>query len=219
VIDGCLLLLARTEDPAVRVLTQRAPDRVAHASVEDLCAPGWRYMVGAPEHARARACGRTIEVGRIAAVLCRIGRLSAADMETVHADDREFAAAETTAFLRAWLTQFHGVRCNEPTWMSLAGPRWHPLQWSRLVTELGIPASVAARESATAVVAGRDVFGTTVPKLIDYSRRIASAVHARSLAIRFVRNGEWCFHSAEACPELDEPNADALLHDLLAGSA
>jgi hypothetical protein len=219
VIDGCLLLLARTEDPAVRVLTQRAPDRVAHASVEDLCAPGWRYMVGAPEHARARACGRTIEVGRIAAVLCRIGRLSAADMETVHADDREFAAAETTAFLRAWLAQFHGVRCNEPTWMSLAGPRWHPLQWSRLVTELGIPASVAARESVTAVVAGRDVFGTTAPQLIGYSKRIANAVHARSLAIRFVRNGEWCFHSAEACPELDEQNADALLHDLLAGRA
>jgi hypothetical protein len=219
VIDGCLLLLARTEDPAVRVLMQRAPDRVAHASVEDLCAPGWRYMVGAPEHARARACGRTIDAGRIAAVLCRIGRLSAADMETVHADDREFAAAETTAFLRAWLAQFHGVRCNEPTWMSLAGPRWHPLQWSRLVTDLGIPASVAARESATAVVAGRDVFGTNVPQLIDYAKRIASAVHARSLAIRFVRNGEWCFHSAEACPELDEPNADALLHDLLAGRA
>jgi hypothetical protein len=218
-IDGCLLLLARAEDPAVNVLTQRAPDRVAHASVEDLCAPGWRYRVGAPEYARARACGRTIEAERIAAVLCRIGRVSASDMETVHADDREFAAAETTAFLRAWLTQFRGVRCNEPTWMSLAGPRWHPLQWSRLVTELGIPASVEARQSETAVVAGRDVFGTTVPQLIDYSKRIASAVRARSLAIRFVRNREWCFHSAEACPDLDEPNADALLHDLLAGRA
>ena len=140
-------------------------------------------------------------------------------MQAVHVDDREFAAAETTAFLRAWLTQFRGVRCNEPTWMSLAGPWWHPLQWSRLVTELGIPASVATRETATAVVSGRDVFGTTVPQLVDYSKRIASAVRARSLAIRFVRNGEWCFHSAEPCPQLDEPNADALLHDLLAGEA
>jgi hypothetical protein len=140
-------------------------------------------------------------------------------MESVHADDRLFAAAETTAFLRAWLLQFRGIRCNEPTWVSLAGPRWHPMKWSRLVSELGIPSSVATRESVTTVVAGRDVFGTTVPQLIEYSKRIANAVRARSLAIRFVRNRDWCFHSAEACPELDEPNADALLHDLLAGSA
>jgi hypothetical protein len=212
-------LLARAEDPAVRVLTQRAADHIAHASVEDLCAPGWRYVVGAPERARARACGRTIEAGRITAVLCRIGRLSAGDMAMVHADDREFAAAEATAFLRAWLAQFRGVRCNEPTWMSLAGPRWHPMHWSRLVTELGIPASVATRESVTTVVAGREVFGTTIPQLIDYSKRIAGAVQARSLAIRFVRNRDWCFLSAEACPELNELHADALLHDLLAGNA
>jgi hypothetical protein len=219
VSDGCLLLLARAEDPAVGLLTQRAPDRVAHTSVADLCAPGWRYVVGSPERASARACGRAIEAGRIAAVLCRIGRVSAADMQSVHADDREFAAAETTAFLRAWLTQFRGVRCNEPTWMSLAGPRWHPLQWSHLVTALGIAVSVDSPRSATAVVAGREVFGTTVPQLIDYSLRIASAVRARSLALRFVHNRQWCFHSAEACPELDGPKADALLHDLLAGRA
>jgi hypothetical protein len=219
VIDGCLLLLARAEDPAVSVLTRRAPDRVAHASVADLCAPGWRYVVGSPERASARACGRTLEARRIAAVLCRIGRVGADDMEAVHVDDREYAAAETTAFLRAWLLQFRGVRCNEPTWMSLAGPRWHALHWSRIVTALGIPVSAEARETVTAVVAGRRVFGVSEPQLTDYSLRIANAVAARSLAIRFVRDRRWHFHSAEVCPALDEWSAGALLHELLPGSS
>jgi len=217
VIDGCLLLLARAEDPAVGVLTRRAPDRVAHASVADLCAPGWRYVVGSPEQATARACGRTIEASRIAAVLCRIGRVSADELETVHSDDREYAAAEATAFLRAWLMQFRGVRCNEPTWMSLAGPRWHALQWSRIVTALGIPVSDGSQETATAIVSGRQVFGVAEPQLIDYSLCIASAVAARSLAIRFVRDRRWHFHSAEVCPALDEWSARALLHELLPG--
>ena len=216
-IDGCLLVLARAEDPAVAVLTRCAPDRVAHASVADLCAPGWRYLVGSPERATARACGRTIEAGRIAAVLCRIGRVSADDMATVHVDDREYAAAETTAFLRTWLTQFRGVRCNEPTWMSLAGPRWHALHWSRIVRTLGIPVSSESRETVTAVVAGRRVFGVTEPQLIDYSLCIANAVAARSLAVRFVRDRQWHFHSAEVCPALDEWSAGALLHELLPG--
>ena len=225
--DSYLLLLARAEDSSVRVLARQAANRLAHASIADLSAPGWQCVVGCPERATARADGRTLEVARIAAVLCRIPRVTASDLQTIHSHDREYAAAETTAFLRVWLLQFRGIRCNEPTWMSLAGSGWHPLYWTHLVAGLGIPVLTVSRaasiarmscETATAIVAGSEVFGVAEPLLVDHSLRIACAVKARSLAIRFVRDRLWRFQSADPCPKLDEPAAAALLRDVFAAS-
>lgn len=221
--DAKLLLLARDDDSAIGAFRRAMGNRVVHASIADLSCAGWRYVSGCPEEAIACADGRVIVSTQIAAVLCRIACVTSADLTMLHADDREYAAAEMTAFLRAWLDQFQCVRCNEPTWMSLAGPGWHPLHWTWLVSNLGMPVIGAARavevermHCQTATVSGSEVFGVADPTLIEYSLRIARAMRARSLAIRFVNDGEWRFVSADPRPDLDAITAAALWRDVCA---
>lgn len=221
--DGSLLLLAREGDSSIRVFQQEARHRVVHASIADLSCAGWRYVGGCPERATACAGGRMIAATQITAVLCRISHVTASDLRSIHIDDREYAAAEMTAFLGAWLAQFQGELCNEPTWMSLAGPGWHPLQWAWVVSQLGVPVMTGAQREQTAsmhcetaTVSGSEVFGVTDPTLIEYSLRIARAETARSLAVRFVHDDEWRFASADPCPELDETTAAALLRNVCA---
>jgi hypothetical protein len=227
--DAHLLLLARTDDPAIRTLRQQAPHRLAHASIADLSRAGWRYESGRPERASACAGGRLVPVERIAAVVCRIAVVTPSDLPHVHRDDRAYVAAEITAFLRAWLAQFTGVRFNEPCWASLAGPGWHALQWTWFVAGIGVPVMVPSppsggsgrseRETATATVVRGEVFGPIDPTLIDYSLRIARAAKSELLAVTFVRDREWQFLSADPCPELDSISAAALVRRAFAPPA
>lgn len=219
--DACLLLLARAGDPAARMLRQHAPHRLAHASIADLSCAGWRYESGRPEQASACAGGHVIPSEHIAAVMCRIAVVRPDELPHVHRDDRAYVAAEITAFLRAWLAQFAGLRFNEPTWRSLAGPGWHSFQWTWRVARIGIPVAELSRspadvrrsrrETVVATVVGGDVFGLTDPTLLDYSVRIARAAKAGLLAVTFVHDGDWKFLSADPCPTLDSATAAAVL--------
>lgn len=220
--DARLLLLARTNDTVVRTLQQQAPQRLVHATIADLSCAGWRYQSGRPEQASACAAGRAISAERIAAVVCRITAVVPSDLPHVHRDDRAYVVAEMNAFLRAWLAQFAGVRFNEPTWASLAGPGWHPLQWTWLVAQTGVPVAASpssptdgtrvAHDTVTATIVGHEVFGVTDSTLVDYVRRIARGVRSELLAVTFVRDGVWRFLSADPCPALDAASAAALLH-------
>jgi hypothetical protein len=217
--DSALLLIARAEDPAIAVLKECGGDRVLHADMADLTRSGWRYVGGHPELATACVGGRVIRGRDSAAVICRISRVTADDLPHVHAEDRSYAAAESTAFLCAWLAQFEGIRCNEPTWLSLAGPRWHVLQWQRLLSKLDVPTArdqaLGERESCTAIIAGAEVIGVSDPQLIEYSLRIARAFRSRWLSICFVNDRGWKVYAIDSCPQVDGRTARALLDYLL----
>lgn len=213
--DRCLLLIAHPDDSAVRFLTSGTSARVVHATVDDLSRAGWRYESGRPERAAARGSGRVLDASDIAAVLCRVHIVTSHDLPHVHRDDREYVASEINGFLYAWLAQFTGVRFNEPTWTSLAGPGLHPLQWTRFVSRLRIPVAptpqLAELETITATVVSDEVFGVGEPALVSASLRIARAARARLLSVTFVRDGEWRFLSADPCPVLDASSAAALM--------
>jgi len=221
VSDGCLLLLARADDPAVLTLREHAQHRLAHASVGDLACAGWQYVSGRPDQASVYAGGRVIRATDIAAVICRIAAITASDLPHVHRDDRAYVAPELNAFLRAWLTQFTGVRFNEPSWASLAGPGWHALQWQWLAARVGVPVIPSTHpttdlarplcETVTVVVVDGDVFGSTDPTLVARARRIARATHSDLLGVTFVHDGKWKFLSADACPDLDAASAAAVV--------
>lgn len=217
--DGCLLVIARSGDPAVEMLRAYAPGRVAHATVADLSRTGWRYEVGNPYRLSACATGRVIRAPDIAGVLCRIGAVMPSDLAHIHADDQVFVAAEMNAFLHAWLMQYQGVRFNDPSWVSLAGPNWHPLQWTWLLERLDIPVWSPRRatnaqivpDTLTATLVGSNVFGVEAPELADYTARIARAVRSELLAVTFARDDEWKFVSADPCPALASATAGALI--------
>jgi hypothetical protein len=213
-VEPHLLILARRGDPAVRTLRQQAARRLMHASVADLSRVGWKFVVGHPDRASACVAGRGVPVAGIAAVLCRIHSVLPGDLQHLHEDDRAYAAAEMTAFLRAWLGHFPGTRFNEPTWTSLAGPAWHPLQWTWIAARLGVPVSGGSQpehDVTTVIVVGEEAVGFSDPTLVDYALRIARAARSRLLSLQFVRDDGWRFHSADVCPQLDANSAAAVL--------
>jgi hypothetical protein len=149
-------------------------------------------------------------------VWCRLPGITPQDLAHLHADDREFAAREMHAFLRAWLAQFGERVCNQPDSTSLAGPAWLPMRWRWVAARSGIPTVAAASaaeqgEAVTVTVAGHQVLGTRDASLIRHALRLARAVRSTMLAMRFVQQGEWRFVSADPNPQLDGARAAALL--------
>ena len=212
-----LLLLARQGDPAIELLRRSSlPQQLVHVAVADLSTPGWHCETGRPERAKASAGGRVLGTAQIAAVVCRIHCITATDLAHLHAEDREFAAGEMQAFLRAWLSQLGERVCNEPGSSSLAGPVWLPPGWRWLATRLGIPALpahsfAAEKEECTVLVAGNRVLGTGDATLQRYASDLARTVRARLLSVRFVRLDDWRLADADACPVLDDASVAALL--------
>lgn len=205
--ERSFLLLARASDPMVETLQRLLPECLVHAGIADLTRAGWRYVVGDPQHATACAGGRVLAASEIGGVVCRIGAVTPHDVQHLHPDDRAFAAAEINAFLRAWLTQFEGRLCNEPSPESLAGPAWHPMRWRWIATQLQIPVVTkwqdAARpaDATTVLVAGDHVVGGVDSTLVRHSLRIAEAARSRLLAVRFAWEGRWLFDSADSSPQ------------------
>lgn len=214
--ERCFLVLAQAGDPAIQLLRESRPQQLAHAEIADLSSSGWRSVVGRPELATAAIDGRVLRADQIAAVWCRLPGITPQDLMHLHADDREFAAREMHAFLRAWLSQCGERVCNQPDSTSLVGPAWLPMRWRWLAARSGIPtvapASAAEQgEVVTVTVAGHQVLGTRDASVIRYAVRLARAVRSTVLATRFVKQGEWRFVSADPNPPLDGASAAAVL--------
>jgi hypothetical protein len=214
--ERCFLVLAQAGDPAIQALRQLLPQQLVHAGIADLSSSGWRSVVGRPELATAAADGRVLRAEQIAAVWCRLSSITPEDLTHLHADDREFAAGEMHAFLHAWLSQLGERVCNQPNSTSLAGPAWLPMRWRWLAARSGIPTMAAASDAeqgevVTVLVAGHQVLGTRDASVIRHARRLARAVRSTLLAMRFVKQGEWRFASADPNPQLDGAGAAALL--------
>jgi hypothetical protein len=189
---------------------------LVHAGIADLSSSGWRSVVGRPELATAATDGSVLRAEQIAAVLCRLPTIRPEDLTHLHADDREFAAGEMHAFLQAWLSQLGERVCNQPDSTSLAGPAWLPQRWRWLAARSGIPSVAAASageqgDAVTVLVAGQEVLGTRDARLVRHALRLARAVRSTLLAMRFVKQSEWRFVSADPNPPLDEEAAAALL--------
>ena len=219
--ERCFLVLAKAGDPAIQTLRQSLPRQLVQATIADLSSSGWRAVVGRPELATAAIDGRVLRAEQIAAVWCRLTSIGPQDLTHLHADDREFAAGEMHAFLRAWLSQLGERVCNQPDSTSLAGPAWLPMRWRWLAARSGIPTVAAAsaveqkaqeaHEVLTVLVAGHQVLGTRDARLARHALHLARAVRSTLLAMRFVQQGEWRFASADPNPQLDAAGAAALL--------
>ena len=169
------------------------------------------------ERLAACASGCVVRASEIAGVLCRIGAVMPNDLPHIHEDDRVYVAAEMNAFLHAWLMQYPGVRFNDPSWISLAGPSWHPLRWTWTLERLGIPVDLSCRTTgdptpmAVATIVGAHILGVHEPELVDYTRRVAWAVGSELLSVTFVCDDGWKFVSADPCPRIDAVVAGAVI--------
>jgi hypothetical protein len=233
-----LLIVASRDDWAAQSLADRWGKLDAHVlTTHDLSRPGWTVRFGAPDDGTAIVGGRRVGMGEVRGVLVRLSAVTARELPFVVPEDRDYAAAEMTAFLRCWLT---GLRCpvlNRPSPQSLSGPGWGPAQWVHVAAGLGIPVRsfrqraalgedfpieppYTVQDAVTITVIGSRSFGECSGGLADQARALAAAAGVEWLAVRFAgRDPGATFLDVDPAPGVEsEDQADALAACLL-GSA
>lgn len=230
-----LVVVARSQDQAAQALTARwAPHRAALLSCEDLSTAGWRYPLGAPEASTAVVGGRVVPVDEIAGVLTRLPAVTPQDLGHIVPEDRDYVAAEMTAFLVAWLAALRCPVLNRPTPGFLMGPSWRHEQWVRTAARLDIPVQPVRRSSgpaadtaaehaavspATVTVVGTRCFGPVDARLMVQAQRLADAAEVDLLAVHFSGpEAGAAFLAADLWPDVTAPDvAEAILAYLIRG--
>ena len=156
------------------------------------------------------------------------------DLPHIVESDREYLAAEMTAFLLAWLTSLECPMLNRPTPTCLAGPHLRREALVNRVAGLGIPvipckthlacgsASPEERFPMTSrvVITGERHLGRVHPLLVEYAREIARALGAEFIAIDFSGTDEDAsFVGTDLWPAIDAPLARLMLDWLSASRA
>jgi hypothetical protein len=222
-----LVIFANRQDAGARSLVDRWPPQAAVLTCEDLSVTGWRHTSEQRAGDMAVIAGRLVAREEIEGVLIRWPSVFGKELHHILAEDREYVAAEMTAFLRAWLTSLPCPVLNRPSAASLLGPAWRPEQWVRAAAELGIPVRPLRRHLtfpnqpnpprapegyATVTVIGERCFGQAEPILKDHARRLAAKAGVSLLDVYFSGPGaDGELLSAELIPDLDaEVKADAV---------
>lgn len=112
----------------------------------DLHTPGWR-VESENHHAVAVVEGQHLPASEITGVVTRLTSVREADLAPIHPDDREYVAAEMTAFLLSWLTSLCGPVLNPPAPPFLTSPCWRPEHWTVLAPTVGIPVEPLRRRA------------------------------------------------------------------------
>jgi hypothetical protein len=142
----------------------------------------------------------------------------AEELQRIDPADRAYVAAETNAFLVAWLSALSCRVVNRPTTTSLCGPAWGPWHWQAAAARSGIRWANSSDDSEThdAVVYGTSCFGAQTPIETRAAKVMASAAGVELLAVRFRASGV-C--GASVAPELTNPELrDGLLEHLTRNS-
>jgi hypothetical protein len=189
-------------DAAARDLVERWPEGKAHLlTADDLTAAGWRWSDDGRTEAVAVVSGRRVRVQSIRGVLTRRPAVLPQELTTIAEADRSYVAAETTAFLTAWLSSLSCPVLNRPRGGCLSGPNWTIDLWLCTAVRLGIPvrpcrravpapASAPAQEAPVdrldrVVVVGSEVFGEVGAAQADDARRLACAAGVDLLEAQF----------------------------------
>ncbi|MFZ0707291.1 MAG: hypothetical protein WAM71_16955 [Candidatus Korobacteraceae bacterium] len=225
-----LLIVANHHDSIAPWLAHRwrAHDALVLTPL-DLSSAGWRHYVGDCGNSRAIIAGREISSGQINGVVTRMPAVFEWELGHVVTADRQYVAAEMSAFLLAWLSSLSCPMLNRPTPHGLSGPDWNREQWVTLAAKLGIPVRLVHRTSALAssnpvdglacqfIVVGDRCFPSAASQLCDHARTLAAAADTPLLALEFTGpEPDAKFVNASLRPDVNSPAiADAMLAYLL----
>lgn len=229
-----LLVIATAVDAEARELVTRWADHdAALFTCRDLSAPGWRQHLAGPGSSSARIGGTVVPVGAVTAVLTRRPWVFPEELTHIAATDREYVAAELSAFLVAWLSGLPCPVINRPTPACLSGPGWRPHQWMQLAASLGLrpsrdrwqvpPAAEQQNghgplaETVEVTVVDRRCFGAPDPVTAAAAQRLADAAGVKLAGFRFaVDDSGMLLTGVSPWPGLTETAvADAVLECLL----
>lgn len=154
--------------------------------------------------------GRRVPVANLQAVLTRRPAVLAEELTSLTPSDRSYAAAETNAFLVAWLTSLRCRVVNRPTTTSLCGPAWDAIHWRSAAAAAGVDWVTENDDSAIerVVVCGTQCFFATTGKQKAAARALAHAAGVDLLSVSF-RGDRPC--GACVVPPLDHPEVREFL--------
>lgn len=232
------VVLASAADVGARHLVARWGD-ARLLTPEDLAAPGWRYHSHGDDGTISIA-GTIVSDAEITGVVTRLPCVFPGELLGIVPEEREYVAAEMTAFLAAWLAELPCPVLNRPAATNLWGPVLHPQGWLHLASQLGIPVSTITTRAGCAgdaimgppwprltvtVVGDRATIGPGSPatptaeawgidrgEAIEHALRLAQAASVELLRARFgVCGGRHVFVGADYLPDVTRPEiADAL---------
>ncbi len=232
-----LIILSSAHDAAARTIAAAwAPWGAVVCTPRDLSTGGWRHYVDAPQAGVAVIDGQLIPATAIAGVLTRFQAVQPEMLAHIAASERNYVAAEMTAFLIAFLSALPCRMLNRPTAGGLCGPAWRPEQWMRAATLAGIPilhrrrnvrlnapAEPEANVSKELTVIGDRVFGAEKdhPPLSDWARSLARAADVGMLGLGFTQHATgYVLAGVNTSPDLDTPERlDAAREFLLSPAA
>lgn len=215
-----LVVVGSRHDPgACEIVRQWQPFGAALLACEDLSVSGWRFSPGERGSSQAVIGGHLVRESEIRGVLVRRPQVLQQELPHIAAADREFVAAEMTAFLFAWLSQLSCRVLNGPRGLSLCGPHWRPQQWHQAAAKLGLETvpeeSRTAPEDSVVIVGGRCLGAATAAQAAG-AKKLAIAAGVSLLSVWFAP-GTSRFLAASTMPSLsDRRVADAVREHLLA---
>jgi hypothetical protein len=130
-----LVVVMSAADPELGLLESRPG--VGIVVPAHLSQPGWTHELGRGTHARLVTSKGTVAARDVCGVLTRTQRAWPAELPHIDPEDREYVAAEMTAFLAALLSELPCLLINPPAANSLWGPPWTAEHWWRTATAEG----------------------------------------------------------------------------------
>lgn len=124
-----LVVVTSSSDPELALLKSRPG--IALIVPAHLSEPGWIYEVGRGERTQIITSKGTVSAKDISGVLTRTQRAWPAELPHIHPEDREYVAAEMTAFLAGLLNELPCPVLNPPAANSWWGPPWTTEHWQR----------------------------------------------------------------------------------------
>ena len=225
-----VVLASRYDAAALRCVTRWSKWGARLLTCDDLSSQGWCYPVGAAADGTAVIAGKKILGADILAVVTCLAGVPEHEMVNIVPCERAYAAAESHAFLLAWLTELPCPVINRPRAPCLSAPGWRHEQWVNAAARIGIPVAPVLRSvggannctaslpvGSTITVIGPRAIGAADGVCSRWARRLADAAQVQHLAVSFTDSGRGAlFLAANPLPDLsNDAVLDALLEYLL----
>ena len=191
-----IVVVGSRHDNVSRSIVEALPS-AALCSAEDLTRPGWIWALSSPEANRWVVDGKVVDDSEVTGVLVRRSCVYPEELVATHRDDREYLAAESTAFLVFVLSQTGARVANPVADGALGDDAVRPERWMPAAAGLGVrPAPLRLKAggavrlpaaTTTAQVVGREAFGDVPPRLREAAVELAAALHLLYAAFVFDR--------------------------------
>ncbi len=179
--------------------------------------------ISAYSHEFDKSCitadGNILPVKSITGVVTLIPAIFSWELIQIKKEDREYVAAEMTAFMIYFLSCLKCPKLNPPSPSCLSGFNWRHEHWIKKAFELKIPVQpieINSREEIknnypngkliTITIIGDQYCGTDDQLLIAYAFRLAKHTGIELLQVNFIEysNDEIYFLSASQFPDIDD---------------